>query len=122
VIPVEPREEVESPAEVAQRLRGNQAVTFAPGDGYLYGVALVQWENPVFVKESLIVQGGPLNPMFVLRFDPPENEWEKWDHRRWERYGFPETVYAGLIPLLAALGWAGDRPPFFDRDAVREFE
>ena len=115
-------EEVELPAEVVHRLRDGHAVTYAPGDGYVYGVALVKWETPIFAKESLIVQGGPMRPMHVLRFDQPATDWDQWDHHRWERHQYPESAYNGLMPLLAALGWAGDRPPFFNREAVREFE
>lgn len=114
--------EISDPVEAARMLKLTRAVAYAPGDGYRYGVALVKWGEVASVPESLIVQGGPLNPMHMLRFDPPQTDWDQWDHHRWERHQMPESVYNGLMPLLAALGWAGDRKPIFNRDAVREFE
>lgn len=114
--------EVSDPVAAKDILVAGGTVAYAPGDGYLYGVALVKWETAVFTKKSLIVQGGPITAMTFLRFDEPTDRWEKWDHHRWERHQHPESVYAGLMPLLAAFGWAGDRRPVFDREAVREFE
>jgi len=116
---------IRDPQVAARILLRGDTIAFEPGDGYRYGVALVHWANDGahgFNPDSLIVQGGPLDSMHVLRFDAPNTDWEKWDHHRWERYKHPEQVYNGLIPLLAALGWAGDREPVFDREAVREFE
>lgn len=91
-------------------------VWYSPGDSTKYRVHLIQ-ATPVHadgpmeqvpVMRVLLVQvvADPSNPKAVLINEP--NEWHKFTPEMWVDLGNPPGWWAGVRPLLAALGWTAE--------------
>lgn len=91
---------------------------YSPGDHTKYRVHLIE-AIPVHVKpvqeaevyRALVVQvqTSATNPATVFVNQP--NEWNKFTPEMWLALGLPVGWWAGVRPLLAALGWT---EPGFD--------
>lgn len=91
-------------------------VWYSPGDSTKYRVHLIEMvpvhaDGPmesVPMTRTLLVQveTDPRNPKSVLVAEP--SEWNRFTPEMWVQLGHPIGWWAGVRPLLAALGWTDE--------------
>lgn len=97
-------------AEAAERLKEGTVVDWQPGDGTRYECAL--FIDAARSRQFLLL----LNFGYMLAKDNngPHSHLGMWAHK------IPWGFWAGMRPLLAALGWAAGEPVYDHRDALKE--
>lgn len=91
-------------------------VWYSPGDSTKYRIHLIEAvpvhaDGPmdrVPVTRMLLVQviDDPRNPQGVLICEP--TEWARFTPEMWVNLGYPMGWWAGVRPLIAALGWTDE--------------
>jgi hypothetical protein len=116
-------EEITDAVEAASLLQDSpEPIRWAPGDATLYRVTLVKYD-PAFEDRMLIVTVGvSQRAPSVVAIREPHDKYERWTATNWQAAKLPENMYVGIMPLLAALGWAGTRPTEFDPLAYQELD
>jgi hypothetical protein len=113
-----PTGEVKDAVEAVEWLRRGNTIAWAPGDSSRYDIALIDLDATGDRKGLLVIFESGLGEKVILIKEPEGSA--VWDARTWFHRQLPLGQYGGIMPLIAALGWAGTRKLVYDPHAVTE--